>query len=309
MSLTRTVFALVTVSGVLLGLGVPALQRLREESRRDTCAFKLRNIGVALRNYADVNNVLPPTEGSHGQGPFAIAIHYGEPHLFAQQNASQVAGPGFSDWSSPSALPGSGTPWWTSSGAWQLAQWQYASHICPSAAPHLSQAPRTVLAVRYDATNAKITLQSLPRAEPGLLTYAGVAGVLGEGASPGETYAGVFGGARDLALVSLPDGAANTLALGEYLGHYDRSREQWEVRGAWIAAQNISSARTPAQHPHAARWSNFCGPHDGITFFATAEAAVLALNNNVARQTFRQLCGMRDGANISWQGVASEISK
>ena len=48
------------VVGVLLALGLPALQAARERARRNGCANNLKRIGLAVHNYGQVYRVFPP---------------------------------------------------------------------------------------------------------------------------------------------------------------------------------------------------------------------------------------------------------
>ncbi|MGL4461840.1 MAG: DUF1559 domain-containing protein [Planctomycetia bacterium] len=67
----------VAIIGVLIALVLPAVQQAREAARRQECTGNLKQIGLAIANYADQHKVFPPA-GIHEWGYTAVQrdIHF-----------------------------------------------------------------------------------------------------------------------------------------------------------------------------------------------------------------------------------------
>lgn len=92
-SLLRRAFTLIellvviAIIAVLVGLLLPAVQRVRESANRSKCANNLKQIGLAVHNYHDTYNAIPPARLDYDGGVSwaVIILPYIEQDTFYHQ--------------------------------------------------------------------------------------------------------------------------------------------------------------------------------------------------------------------------------
>ena len=208
----------IAIIAVLVALLLPAVQQAREAARRTQCKNNLKQIGIALQNYHDSHNTLPPgyislfdSSGNDvGPGWGWASMILPELEQAPLQNSANFA--------LPIEAPGNAVARVT----------QVRVHLCPSDPVRL-----TWSAVTRDALgNPTSTICDVASGN-----YVGVFGV----SEPGVDGEGLFYRNSRIAMRDILDGTSATLAVGE--------RSQRWCEATWVGAVTNAEMFPPAGSP------------------------------------------------------------
>jgi prepilin-type N-terminal cleavage/methylation domain-containing protein len=78
----------IAIIAVLIALLLPAVQQAREAARRTQCKNNLKQLGIAIHNYADVNGMFPISQLPKGSELVGMLPYFDQAGLFALINFS-----------------------------------------------------------------------------------------------------------------------------------------------------------------------------------------------------------------------------
>jgi prepilin-type N-terminal cleavage/methylation domain-containing protein len=218
----------IAIIGVLVALLLPAVQAAREAARRSQCSNNLKQIGLAMHNYADVHKAFPPaamTVGQHSATAFVFVL----PFIEQGPLYDQLSAIGF----------GSQTNYWLGSGAANTALVraildgvQLPAYRCPSSpmAKVRGVSGSNQMVPSYVLIAGSVNHRTTDRTG---WTASG---------NPWCSGGGVFPGNVALGFQDMVDGSSNTMIVSEQSNWIARNtgnfRTAFSTSGPWMGIKN-----------------------------------------------------------------------
>jgi len=278
----------IAIIAILIGLLLPAVQKVREAAARTQCTNNLKQLALGCHNHHDTYGYLP--NGGEGWWNPPTYLTLGKPAV----GRYQLAGWGFQ------VLPFiEQNNLWTGGGAGSIAQAQInaigspvKTFACPS-----RMSPRVISGGSWYGPGG--TYSHMMTDYASAFCVNGNDGVI-------QYNPGGAGGIDGTTMVAIQDGTSNTLLIGDkaldrcYLGQFQSDDNEGYTDGWDWDTQRPTSAGPPVQD---ARWcigngqNRFGSSHPAGMQGAMADGSIRTINYGISSGTFYSI-GTKSGGEV-----------
>jgi len=309
----------IAIIAVLIGLLLPAVQKVREAAARSKCLNNLKQIGLAAHNYESANGRLPPgVLGAVPTPPFTYPQGSGSaawlsnltlmlPYMEQDAIYRQMKVNGSAD-------KPVGPAWFSFDPNYTLALTHMPGFTCPSDNPYDAyNDPNTRIISRVYIANSGgpviafgyFFVSDFEGDQPGLTNYLGIAGNAGysgdTSSSNWDQWMGVFNSCSKTSIpeITAADGTSNVLMFGEITGvSQDTGSPPAKYAFTWVGSGfswNNYGLRTDID-----RAFGFGSRHTGVVNFVFCDGSVRSLRKparspDTEYNTYIYLSGYKDG--------------
>jgi prepilin-type N-terminal cleavage/methylation domain-containing protein/prepilin-type processing-associated H-X9-DG protein len=308
----------IAIIAILIGLLLPAVQKVREAAAKMSCTNNLKQIGLAAMNYESANGYLPPgvnlsanatnlstaqTYGPPTAGPFTGVLVYLLPYVEQQNTFNLIpqayltpnTAQGAWAYNTPPLSPdGNGTGY-----GFVPAYTHIKTYLCPSDNAQ-TITPNAGISDAYFTGpypgGVEIFLDYVPDgsffnnqwgSEWGRTNYIGCGGYGGSGSTFCQ---GIYDANSKTTVVSITDGTSNTIAFGESL--FGTATGNRDLVCTWFGAGTMPTAWGLTSTPD---WVNYSSRHTNSVNFAFADGSVRPITIGANYNMFVYASGMSDG--------------
>ena len=309
----------IAIIAILIGLLLPAVQKVREAAARMSCTNNLKQIGLAAFNYESANQrfpyglILSPNAVNVNPsccaqppwaGPYTGVLVQLLPYVEQDNIYKQIPQTYFDP---------NGTQ-----GAWAYNTPPFSTDGNQTGYPHLADAHVKSFECPSDDVYGPVTTGVIDAywTEPGYIwidyvlptpgfglemgrtNYIGCAGYLGDQGG----YKGIYYRNSKTKIGDITDGTSNTIAFGESLAGVSTGPRDFAV--TWFGAGSMPTAwglaSTYGPNGNDVDWFQFSSRHAGVVNFAFADGSVRPVAKSADYSTFVFASGMADGTVIDF---------
>jgi prepilin-type N-terminal cleavage/methylation domain-containing protein len=281
----------IAIIAILIGLLLPAVQKVRDAAARMSCSNNLKQLALASQNYESAMSTLPP--GLNGT-TYVSCLTYLLPYIEQDNLFKQI---------DPTLFPLNTTalPWWNT--AYGPAQTHVKTFECPSDNPYQGTSSGTFAYLTTNATGVTGGYFSGTSSPLGCTNYIANAGALGNVSGAYGQWVGPYYSSSRTKTGAMPDGSSNTIAFGETLGGSSQGARDFTL--AWMGAGAMPTA-WDLLDPSA--WYTFGSRHTAVVQFAFGDGSVRGMPKigpstpwfSAQWYAFVNASGMQDGNVVDW---------
>jgi len=265
----------IAIIAILIGLLLPAVQKVREAAARMTCGNNLKQLGVAAHNYESGNQILPPGMTVDGWGPLYAMLPFVEQDNIFRQCIE-----------TPTATT-SGQLYFFNGTNQAVLRNNIKTFRCPSSDDGAA-AQRANIGIYYGTINVDWTpannvwsnthLGFGPTTST-LLAKTNYLGVAGDWRS-GEGYRGPFYWNRKQTIVGITDGSSNTMMFGEtHVGRFGAGTPNNFYAYSWGTTPLFTAFGVSTGITDDFGGAKFGSMHTNLIQFVFADGSVRSLRN------------------------------
>jgi prepilin-type N-terminal cleavage/methylation domain-containing protein/prepilin-type processing-associated H-X9-DG protein len=298
----------IAIIAILIGLLLPAVQKVREAAARMQCTNNIKQISLAAMNYESSYGMLPPgivyTAGVSNQTSYVGTLVYLLPYIEQNNLYTQIDQTLFN--LPPSTVSGN---WWGT--AYGQSQNALKTYTCPSDPLGATGQPSSGVFAYVYTTAGGLSGASFGVPSPvARSNYASVSGALGSSTDPfWGKYVGVYTPNSKTKITSIIDGTSNTLGFGETMGGTTPGTRDFTL--SWMGGANLPTAWAL---PNTTGWYSYGSAHTGIVNFGYCDGSVRSIRKFSGASTdwyssswyvFQQTSGMQDGVAYDASVIAN----